>query len=250
MNFLKVTELKKEISAKILTLNRPEVKNAFHPDMIAEITYFFENQKNVSDADLLIVRGAGDIFCSGADLNWMRDMVKYSLQENLADSENLWKMFAAIQDCPTPVVSVVHGGVFGGALGLVACSDYVLSENGTKFCFSEVKLGLAPAVISDFISRKIPDSFYRPLMLSAEIFNSEQALKIGLIHRIFSNEVDDSDILNIFSKNGSEAMRETKKLLNKLMKTNEDLAKKQNCIRVISERRVSLEGQERLKKFL
>lgn len=250
MKFLKLENFSSQSNIKILSLNRPEVKNAFHPEMIAEITAFFEKENSNSETRMIIIRGAGNVFCSGADLNWMKDMAKYSFEENIADSKNLWKMFEALQNCSIPVVSVVHGGVFGGGLGLAACSDYVYAEEKTAFCFSEVKLGLAPAVITGFISAKIPDAFYRPLMISGETFNPIQAKNIGLVQELFSGNIDDADIVKKFAQNGTEAMRETKKLLNKIQNIESRQEKMNSCVKVISERRMSQEGQERLKKFL
>ncbi len=166
MKFLKI-ETSGEF--KIVKLNRPEVKNAFHPEMIAEITAAFTEFNMDSKIKAVVIAGEGSVFCAGADLNWMQEMIKYSLAENQKDSEKLWQMFEAIQVCERPVIGIVHGAVFGGALGLMACCDYVFAEEKTQFCFSEVKLGLVPAVISSFVLKKVPDAFVRPLMLSAEV---------------------------------------------------------------------------------
>jgi methylglutaconyl-CoA hydratase len=159
-------------------------------------------------------------------------------------------MFEALQSCPVPVIAVVHGAVFGGALGILACCDYVYAENETKYCFSEVKLGLSPAVISDFITRKIQDSFVRPLMLSAEVFSNTTALRIGLAHQSYSGLINLNDIAGAFTANGTQAMRETKKLLNALSSTEVISERKNLTTKTISERRMSIEGQARLKKFL
>lgn len=249
MKFIKVENFNSNKSVQILNLNRPEVKNAFHPEMILEITEFFKNLDS-SVVTLVILRGEGTAFCSGADLNWMKSMVNYNLEENMADSEKLWDMFEAIYRCRVPVVCIAHGGVFGGALGLLACADYVIVENATQFCFSEVKLGLAPAVISGFISRKIQDSFYRPLMISGEVFTAEEAKRIGLAHQIYSGNIEMDEVVKKFRSNGLEAMKETKKLLNALIESEKFEKQKALCTRSISERRTSAEGQERLKKFL
>lgn len=255
MKFIKLEDLsikdKTYPEIKILTLNRPEVKNAFHPDMIREISDYFENLiKQQKDIKLIVMRGEGTAFCAGADLNWMKDMVNFSIEENLTDSKKLWTMFANIRNCSIPLVGVAQGAVFGGALGLLACCDYVFAEKSTQFCFSEVKLGLAPAVIADFISQKIPDAFIRPLMISGEVFTAEQAVRIGLVHRIYDATIDLEQALKGFMTNGHEAMRETKQLLNQLAKTEETDDRKTLCTHVIATRRMSSEAQERLKKFL
>lgn len=236
---------------KILSLNRPEVKNAFHPKMIREISDYFESLiKHQKDIKLIVLRGEGSAFCAGADLNWMKDMVNFSIEENLADSKKLWTMFANIRNCSIPIVGVAQGAVFGGALGLLACCDYVYTEKSTQFCFSEVKLGLAPAVISDFISQKIPDAFFRPYMISGEVFSAEQAQRMGLVHKIYDSSIELEHALKGFMANGHEAMRETKQLLNQLGKTENTEDRKAFCTHVIATRRMSSEAQERLKKFL
>ena len=175
MKFIKVDSLDLQLKVKVITLNRPEFKNAFHPEMISEITTFFETEG--SKSDLIIMRGEGTAFCAGADLNWMKSMVNYSRSENLEDAKKLGAMFYAIQNCNAPTAAVAQGAVFGGALGLLACCDYVFAEENTQFCFSEVRLGLAPAMISDFILRKISDAFIRPLMLTAEVFYTNHAAR-------------------------------------------------------------------------
>ncbi|MFZ3231223.1 MAG: enoyl-CoA hydratase-related protein, partial [Pseudobdellovibrio sp.] len=247
--FLKIENLVSDEQIKVVSLNRADVKNAFHPEMIQEVTVAFQKFNLEPKLKAVILKGEGTVFCSGADLNWMKEMVKYSFEQNVEDSEKLWQMFEAIAFCSVPVVGVIHGAVYGGALGLAAACDYVLAEAQTKFCFSEVKVGLAPAVISSFILRKTSDSHVRALMLSAEVFNSEKAQKIGLVHSEFAGNADLVSIAKVFSGNGLEAMKETKKLLNEIQAA--DWAKqKKLTTKVISERRMSLEGQTRLNKFL
>lgn len=246
MKFLKI-EASGEF--KIVKLNRPEVKNAFHPEMIAEITAVFTEFNTDSKIKAVVIAGEGSVFCAGADLNWMQEMIKYSLAENQKDSEKLWQMFEAIQVCERPVIGIVHGAVFGGALGLMSCCDYVFAEEKTQFCFSEVKLGLVPAVISSFVLKKVPDAFVRPLMLSAEVFNSEKGKAIGLVHATFSGAAVIENCVKTFENNGLEAMNETKKLLNQLP-TLDWAGQMKKTTQVISERRVSAEGQSRLQKFI
>lgn len=250
MKFIKIENFENNDQVKLVSLNRPEVKNAFHPEMIQEITNFFIDESQNKNTKLILLKGEGTAFCAGADLNWMKSMVDYSVEENRNDSKKLWAMFESIQSCTVPVVGIAHGAVFGGALGLLTCCDYVFAEEKTQFCFSEVKLGLAPAVISSFIARKIQDAFIRPLMLSAEIFKTSQALQIGLAQRSYSEKIDLSEVVKVFSGNGLEAMRETKKLLNQLLVTSDNEQRKNLCAEVITDRRMSAEGQERLKKFL
>ncbi len=245
MKFLNI-EIKNQF--KIISLNRPEVKNAFHPEMIAEITQAFTETNQQKDVKAVLLKGEGTVFCAGADLGWMKEMVNYTFEQNVADSEKLWDMFEAIKNTEVPVIVKAQGSVFGGALGILACADYVYAAEATKFCFSEVKLGLAPAVISSFILRKCADGLVRPWMLSAEVFDIATAEVIGLVHNRFFNVLSDEDILATFSGNGLEAMKATKKLLNQIQSANWTEQKKLTTT-VISERRISTEGQERLKKF-
>ena len=234
---------------KVVVLNRPEVKNAFQQEMIRELTEIFLKFRDDIKIRGVVLSGTGSAFCSGADLNWMKEMVNYSLDENLKDSEKLWEMFEAISLCKAPVIASVHGAVFGGALGLVACCDYVFAEQNTKFSFSEVRLGLAPAVISSFLLRKTVDCFLRPLMLSAEIFNVEKAMQAGLVHATFNDSLDTALITKNFAENGLEAMRETKALLNQIPEKSW-IEQKKLTTKVISERRVSSEGQKKVNTFL
>lgn len=257
MNFLKIDTIPfvtANVSAgqvQIVSLNRPAVKNAFHPEMIQELTNYFQQIANQENIHMVVLKGEGSIFCAGADLNWMQKMVHYNYEENLQDSEKLWDMFAAVQNCEVPVVGFVQGAAYGGALGLIACCDYVVADEKTQFCFSEAKLGLVPAVISGFIVQKIADAFVRPLMISAEVFQARRALEIGLVHDVKDfTQMTLAECLKKFTSNGPIAMKETKKLLNKLRQPMGWQHQKQLTTQVISQRRMSPEGQERLKKFI
>lgn len=246
MKFIKVETLN---DFKIVKLNRPEVKNAFHPQMISEISDTFHQLSSEKNIKAVVLAGEGNIFSAGADLNWMKEMVKYSFEDNLKDSEKLWNMFEAISYCEKPVIGILQGAVYGGALGFAASCDYVFAEEKTQFCFSEVKIGLVPAVISSFIIRKIPDGFVRPLMLSAEVFDTQKAKSIGLVQAAFSGSSPLENSLKQFSHNGIEAMQETKKLLNRLSSASWN-EQKSLTTQVISERRISTEGQSFLQKFI
>ena len=239
-------------SIKIVELNKPQLKNAFNPEMIAEITETFKKLSADKTVRAVVLKGAGTAFCAGADLNWMKSMVDFSFEQNIKDSEKLWEMFEAIALCEAPVIGLVHGAAFGGALGLIAACDYVIADSATKYCFSEVKLGLSPAVISSFILRKCTDSQVRPYMLNAEVFDSPTAQRLGLVHTI-KNLEDGLTEVRKFSQLGLEATRETKKLLNniEISKAGSSWAtQKKLTTTVISERRMSKEGQELLKGFL
>lgn len=234
----------------IITLNRPEVKNAFNAEMIHEITEMFTSINNEDNIKAVILKGEGTAFCAGADLSWMKSMIKFSYEENLLDSQKLWEMFAAIKNCRHPLIAQIQGAVFGGGLGILACCDYVISEEKTKFCFSEVKLGLAPAVISSFILKKCTDSLVRPMMISGEVFNATTAQAMGLVHSVYQDNMPVEDIVKKFSDNGADGMRESKKLLNALAETSHSADHKRLTTETISQLRISDDAQSRLQKFL
>jgi len=235
-----------------INLNRPEIHNAFNPEMISELTNVFSDQNFSMKSRAVVIKGAGDSFCAGADLNWMKSMMKYNFEENLADAQRLFTMFDVMKNCPVPVIGKIHGNVFGGGIGLVAICDIVAAEDKTKFCFSEAKLGLVPSVISPFVRRKMSPHIVRELFLTADLFNTEKALSSGLIHFSGSNSKCDKFVeekISAIRKCGKGALITTKKLLNDL----EDLdhqEMKNETTSVISRRRVSEEGQEGLKAFL
>lgn len=230
-------------------LNRPDVRNAFNDAMIEEMTEAFERASQDKSLRVVVLRGEGQSFCAGGDLNWMKSMVDYSLKENRDDSEKLFEMYQALANIPVPVVSFVHGHSMGGGLGLMAASDIVLSENSTKFCFSEVRLGLAPAVISHFVKTKIRPSDMSRYFLTAEVFGAAQAQEMGLVHERGSFvEMEESleKITKQISNNGPQAVRATKSLIEKLESTADS---KKLTTELIADLRVGDEGQEGLKAF-
>lgn len=250
MKFIKIEDLSSDHQIKIVSFSRPEMKNAFHPEMISELTVTFQNFQSDMNLKAVVLKGEGSVFCSGADLNWMKKMVNYSFEENLRDSEKLWDMFHAMILCPVPLIGFVQGAAYGGAMGLLACCDYVFAEPDVKFSFSEVKLGLAPAIISSFVLRKISDGAVRPLMLSAEVFSTKTAIQVGLVHQEIANlDTAFFEQLKVFSSNGLEAMKETKKLLNQIKMGLSWPEQRSLTTKLISERRTSEEAQSRLKKF-
>jgi methylglutaconyl-CoA hydratase len=245
-------EVKEAAQVAYVKLNRPEVRNAFDPGMIAEITKIFSELEKRTDLRAVVLQGEGKVFCAGADLNWMKEMVNYTLDQNREDSLKLFAMFEAIAKCSLPVIGWVQGAAFGGALGLVACCDYVIADTQSQFCFSEAKLGIAPAVISSFIYRKATPGKVRHWMMSGSAFGSLQALEAGLVHEVCTaaDLVAKSDaVIKQYKECGPEAVRETKKLLNDLDALTWS-EQKQRTSQLIAERRTSQEGQEGLKSFL
>ncbi|MCW2974362.1 MAG: enoyl-CoA hydratase/isomerase family protein [Thermoleophilia bacterium] len=174
-----------------VSLDRPEVRNAFGPRLIEELGSVFTELSSDDATRVVVLRGEGKSFSAGADINWMRDSVGYSRQDNVEDATRLALMLEAIKRCDKPVVCRVHGHAIGGGLGLIAAADYVVADDATVFAFSEVKLGIIPAVISPFVQRKIGLGHARALFITGERFDAVRAERIGLVHVIApSDELD------------------------------------------------------------
>lgn len=235
-----------------VTLNRPERHNAFHPEMILELTDLFLELDRKEDLVAIILSGAGKSFSAGGDLEWMRSMVEFTHEENLVDARRLFDMYRAMASCGTPVLGHVHGNVMGGGLGLVAVCDMVAAETGTQFCFSEAKIGIAPAVISPWVLRKAPQGLARDVMLTARLFDADHAMQMGLVH-FAGSKSDCSDYLTSTIENLRQcargAVREAKRWMNDIAEQSWPQLREQ-AARVIAGRRVSKEGQEGLKAFL
>ncbi len=235
-----------------IKLNRPQVRNAFNPKMIQQLTETFQTVKSDKDIKYITLSGEGSVFCAGADLTWMQSLVTADYQQNRSDAEKLHGLFETIWDCQVPVIARVKGAAFGGALGLMACADYVLCDEKTQMSFSEVKLGIAPAVISEFLVRKCNVSFVSAWMISGLVFNPVEAQKAGLVHQVGDEKSLDEHYAHYkksLDQAGPLAVRETKKLLRDLTK-NIDQGIYQRTTDLIAKLRVSPEGQEGLKSFL
>lgn len=246
--------LKLEVSGRIVTvtLNRPDVRNAFQPEMIRELKATFQELSKRQDISAIVLKGEGKSFCSGADLGYMKSMAGFTFEENVRDSGELFDMFWAMRTCPHPIIARVHGHAMGGALGLIAVSDVVGAVEGTQFCFSEVKLGLAPAVISPFVLERMAVSHARRYMLTGEVFGTDEALRSGLVH--FAGDAAAVDAFieqtsKTISRNGPEGVRATKTLLMQVSAENDWSKRRELTTRVIAERRAGAEGQEGLRAF-
>lgn len=246
MKYLQVEE--KELGVKEVWLNRPELHNAFNAELIEEMIALFESFK---DERLIILTGKGNSFCAGADLNWMKAMKNYSKEENYRDSKRLARMFAAINECDVPVIGRINGHALGGGVGLVSVCDYVICSQEALMGFTEVRLGLIPAVISPYCISKIGESNARAWFLSGERFSAEEAKKMGLVHEVvLGPEMDErlEEVKKKFLAAGPEAAKVAKRLIRGVMKdikNSEDLT----C-QLISERRISSEGQEGMRALL
>ena len=224
-----------------VTLARPETRNAFDASLITELAEAFVD---VGTSRAVVLAGDGPSFCAGADVEWMRASAGLGVEENVADANALRRMFEAIDGCPAPVVAVVQGHALGGGIGLVACSDVVLAEPRAVFAFSEVKLGIVPALISPFALRKIGESAARRYFVTGERFDSATALRIGLVHEVSDDlEVALERVLGELRTAGPRAARHAKRLVLERPDGAE-------TARRIAERRTSEEGQEGLRAFL
>lgn len=246
MKYLEVVE--KDKGVKEVWLNRPDLHNAFNAELIEEMISTFESFKNER---LIVLSGRGTSFCAGADLNWMKAMKNYTKEENFNDSKRLAKMFASINECNVPVLGRINGHALGGGVGLVSVCDFVIANQEATLGFTEVRLGLIPAVISPYCISKIGESNARAWFLSGERFSAEEAMKMGLVHEVCSiNELDIKveEYKKKFLAAGPEAAKEAKKLIRGVMKnlkSSEDFT----C-NMITERRVSSEGQEGMRALL
>jgi methylglutaconyl-CoA hydratase len=224
-----------------VTLARPDSRNSFDAALIAELSEAFVD---VGTARAVVLSGEGASFCAGADVEWMRASADLDRETNVADANALRRMLEAIDGCPAPVVAVVHGHALGGGVGLVAVSDIVLADPGTVFAFSEVKLGIVPAVISPFALRKIGESTARRYFVTGERFDAETALRIGLVHEVTSDlDAALARVLVELRTAGPRAARHAKRLVLERPDGPE-------TARLIAERRTSDEGQEGLRAFL
>ena len=223
-----------------VTLAKPERRNAFDAGLIAAITEAFQD---VGDARAVVLSGEGPAFCAGADVEWQRSSIDLSFDENVEDALRLYEMCAAIDSCPAPVLAAVQGFALGGGSGLVACSDIVVAAPDATFGFTEVRLGIIPAVISPFVLPKI-GAHARRYFLTGERFDAEAALGIGLVHAVARDPAARvEELVDEILKGGPEAVRAAKQLVRKRPDGIE-------TARIAAERRTSDEGQEGLRAFL
>jgi len=238
-----MTALRIERDGPVLrvTLSRPERRNAFDSALIAELTRAFSD---VGDARAVVLAGEGPSFCAGADVDWQRAAIDLGYDENVEDAMRLYAMLEAIDGCPAPVVARVQGYALGGGSGLVACCDVAVAGGDAVFGFSEVKLGIIPAVISPFVLPRIGTGAARRYFLTGERFDAQVALRIGLVHEI----ADDLDaavdqVVGELLSSSPQAAREAKQLV-RTAPTGIDTA------HIAARLRTSPEGQEGLRAFL
>lgn len=238
-----------------LTLNRPELHNAFDSDLIGSLTEALERAEDNRDVRVVVLSGAGDSFSAGADLNWMRDMAEASEQENEQDALQLARLMRALNYLDQPTVARVNGSAFGGGVGLVACCDIAIAADDARFGLTESTLGLAPAVVAPYVARCIGEHQARRYFLTGERFSAQQALKIGLLHEVVPAERLDETVETVVAtllRTGPVAVRTCKRLTFTVAGHDRDRqrALDQHTAKLIASLRVSAEGQEGLAAFL
>jgi methylglutaconyl-CoA hydratase len=241
-----------------VTLNRPDVRNAFDEDLIAQLTAWAESMPPAAPAfrpdtpRIAILAGAGKVFSAGADLTWMSKMIGYSREENVRDARGMAGMFEALDRLPIPLIGRIQGAALGGGAGLAAVCDIVIAAEDAAFAFTEVKLGIIPAVISPYVLAKIGRSAARELFLTGARFSAERAREIGLVHAV----ADPADLDRVVAKyvndlltSGPEAVAAAKRLIAEVASRDRQSAVEYSA-EAIAERRVSKEGQDGMRAFL
>lgn len=236
----------------ILTLNRPEVRHAFDEVMIAELLSLLKNIATNNEVRVVVLKSIGPVFCAGADLAWMQKMVNYTPAQNEADARQLAELMHTLYTLNKPTIALVEGHAYGGGIGLIACCDIVIAQSKAQFCFSEVKLGLSPSVISPYVVRAIGLRQAQRYFLTAETFDAKTAQHLGLVHVCAVDEnafhAEAEAIVQQLLNNGPEALAKTKVLLEHNVPINEELIN--YTIQHIAALRTSPEGQTRIKAFL
>ena len=246
-------EVTKQGGVARVTLNRPELRNAFDDELIRKLRKAFEDISLDKSVRVMVLAGHGPAFCAGADLNWMKRMAGYSYDENLADAKALAEMLAALDRVPKPTVARVHGPVFAGGTGLVAACDIAVGTPEAKFCLSEAKLGLSPATISPYVLRAMGERMARRYFLTAEVFDAQEAWRIGMLSVLVSTNALDStvdELVKHLLAGGPEAHAKIKALIRAVAGRRPDDALTAETAQRIAEIRGSPEGREGIASFL
>lgn len=235
-----------------LTLDRPEARNAFSARLMTVIADTVEGLVEDGDVRALVLTGAGTAFSAGADLHWMSSLVDNSFEENVEDSRHFERMLRAVDGFPAPTLARVNGHAIGGAAGLLACVDVAVAVRGAKIGFSEARLGLAPAMISAYVQARIGPGHARRYFLSGELFDSDRAFQIGLVHEVCDPEDLDAvfdDVLAQVLQAGPLAQRETKRLIATVEAAASPQDSERARLETIARLRVSEEGQAGMAAF-
>ncbi|MEO5734123.1 MAG: enoyl-CoA hydratase/isomerase family protein [Rubrivivax sp.] len=234
-------------------LDRPDVRNAFNAETIAELTRTFEVLSDDVDLRVVVLGGRGKAFCAGADLAWMRDMAGYSWDQNHEDARQLAQMLWTIWRCAVPVVGRIHGDCYAGGVGLAAVCDVLVASESVHFCLSEARLGLLPATIGPYVARALGEQASRRYFVTAERFSAAQALRHGFVHEVVDPGALDARVAELVAAlvaNGPAATRACKRLVQDVAGREIDAALRENTARRIADIRASDEGREGVQSFL
>ncbi len=237
----------------IVWLNRPQIHNAFNETMISEVIDVFDSINEMDDIRVAILRGRGKSFCAGADLNWMRDVAKYSYEENFKESLNLSKCFYTIYTCKKPTIAIVHGAAIGGANGLLASCDFAYADDNTTFSLSEVKIGIVPACISPYVTKRVGEYGSKELMITGKRFKGPEAEHHRLVNKSLpANQLDEHvmDVVGMLRTSGPKAMTQCKNLIFNISNKESIEEALVSTAKMIAEIRASEEGQEGMAAFL
>ncbi len=253
MKTFQTIEFEQNNDLGIVWLNRPKIHNAFNEVMISELIECFEAVNQMDDIRIVLLRGRGKSFCAGADLNWMRDVAEYSYEDNYKESLNLSKCFYTIYTCKKPTIAMVHGAAIGGANGLLASCDFAYADENTVFSLSEVKIGIVPACISPYVTKRVGEYGSRELMLTGRRIKGKEAEHHRLINKSLPEyEFEDYvySVIDLLRTSGPRAMSHCKNLIFNIANKETLEQALESTARMIAEIRASEEGQEGMAAFL
>ena len=236
-----------------VTLNRPEVRNAFNEGLISELHEVFTKLGADDRCRVIVLQSVGKSFCAGADLNWMKSMTNFTHEENIADSRKMALMLNAIYSCPKPIIAKVQGDAYAGGVGLAAVCDIVVASTQARFCISEAKLGLLPATISPYVIRALGEQASRRYFVTAEVFTAAHAKDLGFVHELVDPEALDNkvdEICQTIMQNGQMAVMACKKIVQDIAHQAIDTPLIEETVKRIANIRTSDEAQARMKAFL
>jgi methylglutaconyl-CoA hydratase len=236
-----------------ITLNRPELHNAFNEIVIGELTRLFEKAGEDKFVRAVVLRGEGKSFSAGGDLNWMRRMADYTYQQNVNDAMRLGTLLKTINTLPKPTIALVQGNAFGGGVGLTACCDIAVAEEGAQFCLSEVRIGLIPSIIAPYVMAAMGQRQARRYFLTAERFDAAEAARIGLVHEVCAKgglEAAGQKIIDAILQGAPQAQRRGKHVILGIAGRAVDDDMIRFTVEQIAEARASDEGKEGLSAFL
>lgn len=244
---------KRDGPVEYLTLSRPDIRNAFNDQVIGEITEWAVRLADRShDVRAVVLGGAGSVFCAGADVAWMSKMIHYTQEENLRDATAMSRMFAALDELPVPLIGRIHGAALGGGAGLAASCDIAVADDQAVFGFTEVKLGILPAVITPFVLAKIGRSAARELLLTGARFSATRAREIGLVHAVVPAAELDASVAQYVREvltGGPESIAAVKALIRNVWSRSSEETTVMTAS-AAARCRISAEGQEGMKAFL